>query len=79
MKLEYKKGQLNANELNAKDVDKINVGIKSGIYFLFSNKDELLYVGKSKNINDRLKKHLVRCNVSTSSKIQEVLDYLLSL
>lgn len=58
--------------------DKIDEGIdNSGIYFLLSyEEDKLLYVGKSKNIKQRLKDHLIQCNAKTYSHIEDVSQYL---
>ena len=50
-----------------------------GIYFIF-NEDEskVLYVGKSQDIKKRLKEHLCKCSASTSSHIDDVIEYLKS-
>lgn len=58
--------------------DKIDDEIdNSGIYFILSyEEDKLLYVGKSKNIKQRLKDHLIQCNAKTYSHIEDVSQYL---
>lgn len=58
--------------------DKIDDEIdNSGIYFILSyEEDKLLYVGKSKNIKQRLKNHLIQCNVKTNSHIEDVSQHL---
>lgn len=58
--------------------DKIDDEIdNSGIYFILSyEEDKLLYVGKSKNIKQRLKNHLIQCNVKTYSHIEDVSQHL---
>ncbi len=54
--------------------DKID---NSGIYFILSyEEDKLLYVGKSKNVQQRLKDHLIQCNAKTYSHIEDVSQYL---
>ena len=54
--------------------DKISGG---GIYFIFSQDNELLYIGKDKNLKNRLSQHLISCSTSTSSHIKDVHKYLL--
>lgn len=58
--------------------DKIDAGIaNSGIYYILSyEEDKLLYVGKSKSIRQRLKDHLIQCNIKTYSHIEDVSRYL---
>ncbi len=52
------------------------INAKGNIYFIF-DRQELLYVGKSLNIKQRLCQHLIKCPKSTYSKIQEVHQYLI--
>ena len=50
-----------------------------GIYFIF-NEDgsKVLYLGKSQDLKKRLKEHLYKCPASTSSHIDDVIEYLKS-
>lgn len=51
----------------------------SGIYFIFKeDATKVLYIGKDKNLNQRLKQHLWKCSASTNSHIDDVIDYLKS-
>ncbi|MDE6058830.1 MAG: GIY-YIG nuclease family protein [Clostridia bacterium] len=58
--------------------DEIDASIKGGgIYFIFSsNGDKLLYIGKAKDLKNRLKQHLIACTLSTYSHIEDVCNYL---
>lgn len=71
-------GALSSRELNkTKGISgEIN---KSGIYLIFSyEKDKLLYVGKSKNLRQRLTNHLIKCNAQTYSHIEDTQAHLLA-
>lgn len=48
------------------------------LYFLFGEDEKLLYVGKKKGVYNRLKEHLVKCSSSTSSKLEEFIEYVKS-
>ena len=37
-----------------------------GVYFVFDSKDILIYIGKSKDINNRLKTHVSKCKSNKS-------------
>lgn len=74
---EYENNELKKIIIKTTDTvcENINGG---GIYFILNDKeDKVLYIGKSQKLKDRLKQHLIECNKSTSSHIQDVLDYLL--
>lgn len=74
---EYINGTL--NKIFLETTSEINKSISGGgIYFLISDEeDELLYLGKSKQLRNRLKQHLIECSISTSSHILDVYKYLL--
>lgn len=75
---EYKNGDYTSIRLKTDSKIQIGRGV-SGIYFILSSdKNHILYVGKSKNLKERLKEHLISCSASTSSHIESVYDYLLS-
>ena len=38
----------------------------------------MLYIGKAKDLKDRLKRHLIECGTSTHSHIEDVYNYLLN-
>lgn len=46
-------------DINPQDLEKIEIPIYRGIYFLYRN-DEIVYIGKSKDISRRIHEHLVR-------------------
>ena len=73
---EYINGELKKIILKTQsEIDKnISCG---GIYFLISYEEtELLYLGKSQQLKNRLKQHLSECSVSTNSHILDVYKYL---
>lgn len=76
MYMTTKNGKPNKTELDAKgDIsNEINGG---GIYFIFSQDNELFYIGKDIRLRERLKQHLISCSTSTSSHIKDVHNYLL--
>lgn len=39
-----------------------NLPETTGVYYLFNDKNEAIYIGKSLNIRDRVRTHLVHCN-----------------
>jgi len=39
---------------------------QEGVYFVFDSKDALIYIGKSKDINNRLKTHISQCQSNKS-------------
>ncbi len=39
---------------------------QEGVYFVFDSKDTLIYIGKSRDINNRLKTHISKCNSNKS-------------
>ena len=57
------------------NTDEIAKEIVGNVYFIFNDK-KLLYVGKAKNLRNRLRQHLINCTSSTSSKIHFVQEYL---
>lgn len=65
-------------KLSIEAENSVNEEIKGGgIYFILSaEKDTILYIGKSTDLKKRLKEHLLECNSSTSSHLQDVLEYL---
>lgn len=74
-KKEYKNGKFSNMTLSAKSEINVSGG---GIYFILSHdKKRLLYLGKSKNLSERLQQHLISCNASTHSHIEDVYKYLL--
>lgn len=75
---EYKNSTL--NKVKIKTENSISDEIKgSGIYFILSSEeDKLLYIGKAKDLKDRLKRHLIECGTSTHSHIEDVYNYLLN-
>lgn len=72
----YENGKLRKIEIDfTNDIDASIT--KGGIYFIFSGDgNRLLYIGKSKDLKNRLKQHLIACTLSTYSHIQDVLNYL---
>lgn len=60
------------------NTDEIVKEIVGNVYFIFNDK-KLLYVGKAKNLKNRLRQHLINCSSSTSSKIQSVHECLTEL
>lgn len=51
---------------------------KNGIYFILDYElKHLLYIGKSQDVKDRLKQHLIECASTTNSHIIDVYEYLL--
>ena len=57
----------------------IDENVKSGgIYFILSEDEKnILYVGKSRQLKNRLKQHLIECPASTNSHIYDTYNYLL--
>lgn len=74
----YKNGKLYKNKIKNCNDDEIDSDISGGgIYFLFStDEDKLLYLGKAKDLRNRLKQHLIECAASTHSHILDVIEYL---
>lgn len=62
---------------DCRELDCIDTTIraKGNVYFIFDDK-KLLYVGKSLDIKQRLRQHLIKCSKKTYSKIQDVQKYL---
>ena len=57
------------------DCEVPTIKAEGNVYFIFDN-DKLLYVGKSLDVSQRLRQHLIKCNKKTYSKIQSVQTYL---
>lgn len=73
----YNNGKLSSETLGTKC--NISNYCFSGVYFILSKNNELLYIGKDQNVNGRLNEHLITCSVSTYSKLNKVHSYLLEL
>ena len=72
---EYKNGEFSNMTLTTKSEINVSGG---GIYFILSHdKKRLLYLGKSKKLSKRLEEHLISCNASTHSHIEDIYNYLL--
>lgn len=56
--------------------DSIDVGKKCNVYFILNMNNDILYVGKSLEIEDRLKQHLIKKPKGTHSKIIQVHKHL---
>lgn len=79
--IEYKDSSLVSQQNNS--TQKLNIkqgNIKedkeNNIYFICNETGKILYVGKSLNINYRIKQHLLSCSKSTGSKIENVSELL---
>jgi DNA polymerase-3 subunit epsilon len=57
-------------KLNLKDVPR-----KPGVYFMLNKNDEIIYIGKAKNLKDRLGSYFYH-NVSHSVKIKKLVRYV---
>ena len=78
--MEYEGLYLKRIKIQTNDKIEIPPDVKSGIYFILNDTgDKILYVGKSKTLATRLKNHLIECSTSTSSHINEVIEYLSNL
>lgn len=47
-----------------------NLPETTGVYYLFNDKNETIYIGKSLNIRDRVRTHLVNCNTRRAIDIK---------
>jgi DNA polymerase-3 subunit epsilon len=57
-------------KINLKEVPK-----KPGVYFMLNKNDEIIYIGKAKNLKDRLGSYFYH-NVSHSTKIKKLVRYV---
>jgi len=54
----------NINELKKYDINKLPN--QEGVYFVFDSRDMLVYIGKSRDINNRIKTHISQCQSNKS-------------
>lgn len=75
----FKGDKLSSKSINIKNGEKLFENIKGGgIYFILnSDGSKILYIGKAQDLKARLKQHLQSCSVSTSSHIEDVINYLI--
>ena len=75
----FKGDKLSSKSINIKNGDEpfeyVNGG---GIYFILnSDGSKILYVGKAQDLRGRLQQHMKKCSASTSSHIEDVINYLI--
>ncbi len=76
--LEYSDPFMEDDNEHLKNLHNKNID-DSGVYLILSSNNQLLYVGKSKDIRNRLHQHLINCPQKTNSKIEKVKEYLEAL
>ena len=65
--LEYSDPFMEDDNEHLKNLHNKNID-DSGVYLILSSNNQLLYVGKSKDIRNRLHQHLINCPQKTNSK-----------